>query len=213
MKVTAITGSPLPEVLPGFDHVSREWSQACGTYLVKILPGEYYVTRTDELITTVLGSCVAACVRDPETGIGGMNHFLLPTEPAQTVKQSDDFDGANTRYGRVAMKRLIDDVLRWSSKNARLEFKLFGGSTVLNMPQCDVGNQNILFVREYLADHGHQLIAKDLGGNSARKLNYQPRTGRAMVRKIQALPSNSAVDQEREYCDVIPRTYRKREHE
>lgn len=68
----------LPRVLPGFEHINRYWDSVHQAAAAKLLPGEYYVTVEDEIIVTVLGSCVSACIRDPIRGIGGMNHFMLP---------------------------------------------------------------------------------------------------------------------------------------
>ena len=37
--------------------------------MVKVFPGEFYVTsKPDEVLVTVLGSCVSACIRDRRTG-------------------------------------------------------------------------------------------------------------------------------------------------
>jgi len=78
----------LPAVAPGFEHVRRYWDPGCDRWSAKILPGEYFVTRSDEAITTVLGSCIAACIRDPATRIGGMNHFMLPEDGSPPGKSS-----------------------------------------------------------------------------------------------------------------------------
>ncbi|MFL6605253.1 MAG: hypothetical protein ACJ8R9_28515, partial [Steroidobacteraceae bacterium] len=69
-----------PATLPGFGHVQRIWDRHNDRWAARILPGEYFVTRSDEIITTVLGSCISACVRDPGLRIGGMNHFMLPED-------------------------------------------------------------------------------------------------------------------------------------
>lgn len=67
-----------PRALPGYEHINRYWDRLHDRYVAKILPGEYYVTLQGELVATVLGSCVSACIRDRKLGIGGMNHFMLP---------------------------------------------------------------------------------------------------------------------------------------
>src|SRR5882724_12425061 len=87
-----------PRSLPGFDAIHRFWDGNTRAWTAQILPGEFYVTRTpNEIITTVLGSCVAACIRDPVMGVGGMNHFMLPEAPGR------DLDGSSTRYGGYAI--------------------------------------------------------------------------------------------------------------
>ena len=96
----------------GFDHVNRYLDRDHGVIAAKILPGEYYVTSENELITTVLGSCISACVRDKESGIGGMNHFMLPETTEAKMKQgSDAMIGNATRYGNYAMEHLINTIL------------------------------------------------------------------------------------------------------
>ena len=116
-----------PEVLPGFDHIKRIWNSAQNLCASKILLGEYYVTCHNEIITTVLGSCVSACIRDPDTGVGGMNHFMLPGDMKKTLDQWGGKDNLVTRFGIGAMEKLINDILQRGSRKDRLELKLFGG--------------------------------------------------------------------------------------
>jgi chemotaxis receptor (MCP) glutamine deamidase CheD len=66
--------------LPEFSHMSSYWDPIQNVEVVRILAGEYYVTHCQEMITTVLGSCISACIRDKVANIGGMNHFMLPEE-------------------------------------------------------------------------------------------------------------------------------------
>ena len=112
-----------PAAVPGFEHFERHWDRENG-WTVKILPGEYYVSRGEEAISTVLGSCVSACVRDPQRGVGGMNHFMLPEDTA--VGPNDWLDpavGLATRYGSYAMESLINDLLKLGAVRERLAEK------------------------------------------------------------------------------------------
>jgi chemotaxis protein CheD len=68
--------------VPGFEGIARSWDNSMNCWAAKILPGEFYITRGDEAITTVLGSCISACIRDPAVAVGGMNHFMLPRHHA-----------------------------------------------------------------------------------------------------------------------------------
>ena len=133
-----------PQSLPGFEHLQRFWEPDTQRWTVKILPGEYYVTRGDEAITTVLGSCISACIRDPVAQVGGMNHFMLPEDssPGATASRPS---GLATRYGSYAMESLINDLLKLGARRERLEIKLFGGGRVLTS-MTDVGARNIRFV-------------------------------------------------------------------
>ena len=172
--------------------------------MAKVLPGEYYVSRQDEIISTVLGSCVAACVRDPVTKVGGMNHFMLPGESNRNGGWGGE-GGLVTRYGIAAMENLINDILKQGSEKSRLEFKLFGGGAVLAMEQNNIGDRNIAFVRDFIETEGFQVLAEDLGGPHPRKVNYYPATGRVMVRKLRSLQSRVVADKENAYRANIQR--------
>jgi chemotaxis protein CheD len=146
---------------------------------VKVLPNEYYVTGDDLMITTVLGSCVAACIRDPLNGVGGMNHFMLPDGDSQSPAS------ATMRYGAFAMEVLINEVLKAGASRERLEAKVFGGGAVLAaMQQMNIGERNGEFVMNYLKMEGIPVVARDLGDVFARRVSYFPREGRVMVRKM-----------------------------
>ncbi|OZI40692.1 chemotaxis protein CheD [Bordetella genomosp. 1] len=147
---------------------------------VKVLPNEYYVTSGEDImISTVLGSCVAACVRDPVNGIGGMNHFMLPEGDAASPAS------ATMRYGAFAMEVLINELLKAGASRERLEAKVFGGGAVLSaMQQMNIGERNGQFVLSYLKTEGIPVRAQDLGDIHARRIHYFPRDGRVMVRKM-----------------------------
>ncbi|MDP1530389.1 chemoreceptor glutamine deamidase CheD [Rhodoferax sp.] len=148
---------------------------------VKLLPGEYYVTTRDMILTTVLGSCVSACVRDSTAGIGGMNHFMLPenADPA-----SHDAVAA-MRYGIHAMEMLLSELLKAGARRERLEAKVFGGGAVLaNMTMLNVGDRNADFVLRYLQGEQVRIAAQDLRGSLPRRINYFPASGRVAVRKL-----------------------------
>jgi len=151
-----------------------------GTLAVKLLPNEFYVTDHDLMLTTLLGSCVSACIRDPVARIGGMNHFMLP-------ESGDVFSpaSASMRYGAYAMEVLINELLKAGAARHRLEAKVFGGGAVLSaMRQTHIGKRNADFVLQYLDMEGIPVQAQDLSGTHARHINYFPRTGRVMVRKV-----------------------------
>jgi chemotaxis protein CheD len=146
---------------------------------VKVLPNEYYVTNENMMISTVLGSCVAACIHDPVTGVGGMNHFMLPEGDMQSPAS------ATMRYGAFAMEVLINELLKAGASRDRLEAKVFGGGAVLAaMQQMNIGERNGQFVLNYLKTEGIPVKAQDLGDVHARRINYFPRDGRVMVRKM-----------------------------
>lgn len=144
---------------------------------VRIGPGEHYVTRRpDELLVTVLGSCVAACIRDPLARVGGMNHFMLPE--SSTGKWGGT--SANMRYGNFAMEQLINDILRHGGQRRRLEIKLFGGAA-MTVGGASVGHQNATFVETYLREESMPIAASHLRGRHARRVLYEPLSGRVMM--------------------------------
>jgi chemotaxis protein CheD len=186
-----------PQSLPGFEHLQRFWEPDTQRWTVKILPGEYYVARGDEAITTVLGSCISACIRDPVAQVGGMNHFMLP-EDNSAGRDSEPMVGLATRYGSYAMESLINDLLKLGARRERLEIKLFGGGRVLTS-MTDVGARNIRFVEDYLALEGLRVAAADLGGESPRKVVYFTGAGRARVRSLRPIENRSIADREQLY--------------
>jgi len=145
---------------------------------IKVLPGEYAVSTEENVLVTVLGSCVSACLRDPLAGVGGMNHFMLP-----------DCDGgaasSSARYGSFAMELLVNELLKRGARRANIEAKVFGGGNVLRgFTSANVGQRNADFVRTYLAAERIAIVAEDLLDVCPRKVYYFPKTGRVLVRRL-----------------------------
>lgn len=189
----------LKSCLPGFENINRYRDTLHKRNAAKILPGEYYVTPHNELIVTVLGSCVSACIRDPYAAIGGMNHFMLPLTPNSNIKSKDS---EATRYGNFAMEQLINEVIKQGGKKERLEIKLFGGGNVLSA-LTDIGQQNIQFVWDYLKEEGLSTLSHDLGDRYPRKVYYSPRSGRVRVKKIKELRNKNLFNRETQYLDDL----------
>ena len=147
---------------------------------VKLLPNEFFVTTEDIVLSTVLGSCVAACIHDRTAGIGGMNHFMLPDDSDASRAASDAI-----RYGGYAMEVLLNELLKGGAKRERLEAKVFGGAAVLaGMTTLNIGDRNSEFVRRYLALEKIRVTAEDLQGSHPRKVAFLPGTGQVMVKKL-----------------------------
>jgi chemotaxis protein CheD len=163
---------------------------------VKILPGEYFVTNGDKMIVTVLGSCVAVCLRDKTNGIGGMNHFLLPNDGSNETGLLTE----SARYGVYAMELLINHLLKMGATRARMEAKVFGGGNVLRgLKVNNVGQRNAEFVLDYLQTERIPVVAKDLLDDYPRKVYFFPDTGKVLVKKIKSLHNTTIVDRESEY--------------
>jgi len=186
-----------PRTLRGFESMKYYWDSTHGKYAVRVHPGEYYVSAGDEVITTVLGSCVSACIRDPAAGIGGMNHFMLPEGTASGSGESGLLS-APARYGSYAMEHMINTILANGGRRQQLEIKLFGGAKVLRA-MSDVGNRNINFVYDYLSTENLSVVSEDLGGLHPRKVLYFPATGRVLVRKLPLSGEKNISRRELEY--------------
>ncbi|MEL6677389.1 MAG: chemoreceptor glutamine deamidase CheD [Pseudomonadota bacterium] len=149
-----------------------------GVHVIPILPGNHAISTDPGLgLMTLLGSCVAACIRDRRTGIGGLNHFLLPS--------GGEADALSARYGVHAMEVLINDILGTGAAKRDLEAKLFGGGNIIgSRAAISVGAKNAAFARSYLVDEGIALTAEDLGGDRARRVYFIPATGKVHVQRI-----------------------------
>ncbi len=146
----------------------------------------------DLTFSTVLGSCISACVRDVAANVGGMNHFLL-AEPSGSAR---DRYGVSARYGAFAMEQLINKVLgRGTGRKSNLEIKVFGGG-LINAALADVGAKNIEFVREFLTNEGYENIKEDVGGTYARRVLFKPHSGRAFIRRLDNAAGATIVRQE-----------------
>lgn len=186
---------PLPEPIKGFEQINRYWDRHMGVPAAKILPGEFYVSAHGEMIVTVLGSCISACIRDKIIGVGGMNHFMLPFKNDTTVGAEVS---ASLRYGNWAMEYLINEILKQGGSRRNLEVKLFGGGQVLaNM--TDVGKRNIEFALDYVHKEGLKVAAHDVGGEFPRKVLYFPDTGAVKLKKLRTTHNDTVVVREREY--------------
>lgn len=148
-----------PPTLIGFEAINRYWDQSKQMIVAKILPGEYYVTQSSELITTVLGSCVSACIRDKFAGVGGMNHFLLPLNKGESWSSESGVIDLASRYGIYAMEHMINDILKHGGSRENLEVKIFGGGRII-AHMTDVGDSNIRFVKNYLQVENLKLVAE-----------------------------------------------------
>lgn len=173
----------------------RIFDAQASAWMVKVFPGEYYVTKKpDEVLVTVLGSCVSACIRDPIARIGGMNHFMLPHHKSGNWGD----DSRSTRFGNFAMEKLINELIKAGCDRSRMEIKVFGGGNVTDTTNA-IGSENAEFVLRYLEAEGLRCAAQDLGGSLPRRIHYYPSTGR-VVRKLLGVSDTYTVNrEERDY--------------
>jgi chemotaxis protein CheD len=149
---------------------------------ITVIQGEF-VTCHDSgvVLTTILGSCVAACIRDPIAGVGGMNHFLLP-ESRETGRAFEA-----ERYGVHLMELLVNGLLKEGARKNRMEAKLFGGCSFMS-GRYAVGARNVAFAEGFLKNEGIKLIGGNTGGQKGRRIEYWPIDGRARQIYLKAPP-------------------------
>ncbi len=175
---------------------NRYFDRGLNIEAAKVLPGEYYVTGEDMVLVTVLGSCVTACIRDRLSGIGGMNHFMLPDSNPDT----DGPYGESARYGAFAMEILINSLIKQGAHRTLLEAKVFGGGNVLpGMTVANVGQRNADFVLNFLEIEKIRIVAKDLVDVYPRKIYYFPKAGRVLMKKLQSTHNDTIFIREKDY--------------
>jgi len=163
-------------------------------HYVSIHIGEYHATIRPETISTVVGSCVAVCLYDPETKIGGMNHILLPGSA-----NLNDFD-LSARYGINAMELLINKMMRLGADRGKIIAKAFGGACTLSaLNSCDhIGRKNAEFVIAFLKKEGLKLVGCSLGGTSGRKISFHTSTGVVYLKRLVPTIIKSILNEEQE---------------
>jgi chemotaxis protein CheD len=180
----------------------RYYDQITEMMVVKVFSGDCYSTnRSGEMLVTILGSCIAACIRDPIAKVGGMNHFLLP--------DSQNLGDSPTRYGAYAMEKLINDLLKKGAQKSRMEVKIFGGGNVIKSSAM-IGDKNVKFIKDYLKLEGLRIAQEDVGGTSPRRIHYYPDSGKVMMRKLNRQEDFANVEKEETtYAKAITLTVRK----
>ena len=158
--------------------------------VVTLFPGEYFVSDKPVILSTLLGSCVAVCMRDPNAGVGGMNHFMLPA-PGHSA--SSGAWSVKTRYGSYAIETLINGILKYGGHRNRLEVKVFGGAKLYE-GGGDIGASNAQWVLEYLDREGLRPIASDLGKDYARSVYFYTDTGRVLMKSGDSAERGRAVE-------------------
>ncbi len=143
-----------------------------------LLPGNLFAHREEYTVTTVLGSCVSVCLWDPASGIGGINHYMLPLWNGDGL--------ASPRYGNIAIGKLIERMLDLGADRDRLKAKVFGGGDVLkvNSSFMNIGARNIILAQDILRDEQIPIISADTGGQNGRKLLFNTRTGVVLVKLL-----------------------------
>ncbi len=172
------------------------WSELDQAPAVRINAGEWHVSVSGEVIITVLGSCVSACIADPARALAGMNHFMLPGDAV-----ADEVSGP-ARWGAFAMEVVLNELLARGAERRRLVAKLFGGSELWGAHHR-VGTRNVEFARSYLSREGIQVVAEDVGGERPRRVHFRTREQIVRVKRLPALEIASVVASERRHVTAL----------
>ena len=156
--------------------IDRE-ADTAGTVRIHVVQGEQHVENDpNAMLTTILGSCIAACMWDPVNRLGGMNHFLLPGEDNQVPDPGSS--GSSARYGVHAMELLVNALLRRGARRESLQAKLFGGARMIR-GLTDIGEMNATFAERFLKAEGIPVAGGSLRGDQGRRIQFWPVSGRA----------------------------------
>ena len=154
--------------------------------IITIYPGEFYTSNDNEMISTVLGSCISIALFDSEKKIGGLNHFMLAKDTS--IEDDRESNRLMGKFGEYAMELLLKDVLQKGAKLENLQAKVFGGSNVFNLPAktgAQVGEVNIKFAFDYLKQKKIPVVTSNTGGTAPRKIFFDPISSKVYLKYIQ----------------------------
>ncbi|WP_244291618.1 MULTISPECIES: chemotaxis protein CheD [Vibrio] len=185
-------------------YVNRFYHNQKKQHVVKVLPGGVYCTDQPEIISTGLGSCVAACIWDPYAHVGGMNHFLLPIAHSTEHHHwsHDDVVSTASRYGSYAMEMLINQLISLGAERVHMRMKLFGGAQMLGRKSA-IGEKNVDFILRYAKQERFEIDAYDLGGLEPRKILFDPLTGKAWLKRIPFAEISHLKHEEDHYAQQV----------
>ena len=167
-----------------------------GKNLNIIYPGEYYITGKDELIGTLLGSCVSVCLHDPENKIGGMNHFMLPGK----ITKADVFSDENARYGISAINKIVSEILNLGASRKNLTAKIFGGGNIIKFLNISgkksfIPADNVRLAKLFMEIEDIPILGLDVGEDFTRKIIFDVYSGKVYLRKIKGGVVNNIISQ------------------
>lgn len=185
----------------------RKYDSRLKTQIMTIFAGEYYISSANEVISTVLGSCIAVCLFDPVKRIGGMNHFMLPegnqsSFSSQAGLDRDKLTENSMRYGITAMEVLIGELQKRGARRDNLKAKIFGGGKVINknFSGTTVGDKNIGFARAFLKTEEIPILGENVGNTYGRKIFFLTENNSVFVKKVDIEPAEA---EEREYMKKL----------
>ncbi|MCJ7616052.1 MAG: chemotaxis protein CheD [Desulfobacterales bacterium] len=181
--------------------MTRFYSKKYNKTVNMLRAGEYCASKNGEILHTILGSCIAACIYDHEKKIGGMNHYLLPS----MIRPDEIMASEVGRYGMYAMELLIGELIKCGAKRKNLAAKIFGGGNVLEFRKADgdVTGSNIRFAKKYLELEGIPIQEEDLGGYDGRKIMFFTDTAKILLKRFNMKQEMETFDKEKSYKNLI----------
>lgn len=157
------------------------FDQTIGVSVVSVMAGAYRWTKSADIaFSTMLGSCISVCAYDSHSGVGGMNHFLLPQAPENEKSEySESF-----RYGSAAIETLLNALYSKGAAKNGMAIKIFGGAKVLGKVTQDIGRKNIDFAHRFFLRENMRIESEDVGGQVARRIIFFPKTGKVLLRQL-----------------------------
>lgn len=182
--------------------ISRYWDPALTRYVTRVQPGFYTIARGADAIVTRVGAGMCACVRDPELGIGGLAHFVLPPDEGASIRWNDSAVSTMMRVGNVVMEYLITGICKAGGQRNRLELMAFGGAR-LEAHLHALAERHVRFINAYSEAEQLPVVEQDLGKTQAREISYYPGMGQAQVRTLTPVAAQSIMEQESAYLDDL----------
>lgn len=172
----------------------RNYSRRLSKIVLTLTPGEYYVSHNSEVISSILGSCISACIFDVTNKIGGMNHFMLPDQ----IDPDNLLYTKTGRYGMYAMELLIGDLIKMGAERKNLKAKIFGGSNVLKFrtTEGNIPDSSIQFTKKFLEMEQIPLLNMDVGGTVGRKILFFTDTGTVLLKKLVGISKSEVIREE-----------------
>lgn len=178
----------------------KSFNQKYNRHMYELFASDCYATIEKQIVlTTLLGSCIAVCMKDPKAGVAGMNHFMLPRK----VNVRDVGFNNDTRYGVNAMEVMINEMMKKGALRKRMQAKVFGGGRVMDSALNNVAQSNVDFALAYLKTEGIPVLARDVGNQEGRKLFFFPDTFDVYVKRIHYNNLTKAVQTEKQLMEKI----------
>ena len=146
--------------------------------LIYLHPGQMCCCEKPSRVETVLGSCVAVIMWNPQLQVGCICHAVLPWSERQKTDP--------LKYVDSSIHSMLRALEKHASPRSDIQVKLFGGASMRQLApgRTSVGRQNIDAALAVLREEGLTPRSSDIGGTEGRKLRFYSATGEVFVKRI-----------------------------